>query len=64
MVTLPYADGETEAHVSNAQSGVFFTPLYCLLGNPTKPIFLRTEASQKLWQLPWATPTWLVRVGP
>lgn len=55
---------ETEAHVPHAQSGVFFTPPYYLLGDPTKPLFVRPEASQKLWQLPWATPTRLVRTGP
>lgn len=61
--TLPHTDGETEARVPNAQSGVFLTPLYSLLGDPTKPLFVRAEASQKLWQLPWATPAQVVRAG-
>lgn len=61
--TLPHTEGETEAQVPNGESGVFFTPLFCLLGDPTKSLFVRTAACQKLWQLPWATPTQLVTAG-
>lgn len=55
--------GATEAQVPNGESGVFFTPLFCLLGDPTTSLFVRTAACQKLWQLPWATPTQLVKAG-
>lgn len=60
--TLPHTDGETEAQVPNGESGVFFTPPFCVLGDPTKPL-CKSSSCQKLWQLPRVTPTQLVTAG-
>lgn len=35
-----------------------------LSGDPTGPLFVRAKTSQKEWQLPCTTPTWLVTAGP